>query len=198
VRVASGLLRELNPTRGELAALLGHEMGHHVLHRHSMAKILKQLVLADVLEAVVGGFVSGPTKTATQSSFGRSLGSVLLRSAQWLANQKFSRQDEYQADGVAWELLLASDAYNPHSVISLLSKLEGEEERRHPDEAVATSNAAASSKETGISSSRGIAGAIEGWTSTHPATSDRLEALQKKWNELPGEERQRLQKRHGY
>jgi Peptidase family M48 len=67
VRVTSGLLRELNPTRGELAALLGHEMGH-VLHRHSMAKILKQLVLADVLEAVVGGFFSGATTANTQSS----------------------------------------------------------------------------------------------------------------------------------
>jgi Zn-dependent protease with chaperone function len=195
--VTSGLLRELNPTRGELAALLGHEMGH-VLHRHSMAKIVKQLVLADVLEAVVGGFVSGPTTANTQSSFGRSLGSVLLRSAQWLANQKFSRQDEYQADAVAWELLLASDAYNPHSAISLLSKLEGEEERRHHDEAEAASNAASSAGKTGNSSSSGgIAGAIEGWTATHPATSDRLKALQKKWSELPGEERQRLQKRHG-
>lgn len=47
VCVTSALLRKLALTKGELAALLCHEMGH-VLHRHSQARILQQQMLTTI------------------------------------------------------------------------------------------------------------------------------------------------------
>ena len=48
ILVTTGLLETLKPTEGELAALLGHEMGH-VLCRHSVRRIVQKLVLRAVL-----------------------------------------------------------------------------------------------------------------------------------------------------
>jgi predicted Zn-dependent protease len=199
VRVTSALLQALHPTSGELAALVGHEMGH-VLHRHTQARILQKQLLVNVLQVVVDGstggggdqgYVGGQRggRRKKTESFGAAVGDVLLQSAQWLGDQKFSRRDEYQADAVAWDLLLASDSYNPQAVISLLSKLE-RQEQRHVE-----ASAAAEASNVGTASARGITSAIEEWTRTHPATSDRLKALEKKWKDLPAKDRRRLQER---
>jgi predicted Zn-dependent protease len=199
VRVTSALLHALRPTPGELAALVGHEMGH-VLHRHSQARILQKQLLSNVLQALLDGssvgvgggdqqgYLGGQRggRRKKTESFGGAIGELLLESAQWLGDQKFSRRDEYQADAVAWDLLLASDSYNPQSVISLLSKLDRQEQRFAAD----VNSAAAAAP-----GSRGITSAIEEWTRTHPATSDRLKALEKKWKDLPPKERRRLQER---
>jgi len=52
IRVTSRLLELLQPSDGELAALLGHEMGH-VLHRHSQARILQKDLFSYLLRAVL-------------------------------------------------------------------------------------------------------------------------------------------------
>jgi Zn-dependent protease with chaperone function len=204
IRVTTGLLQLLEPTRGELAALLGHEMGH-VLRRHSQAKILQEQLLTNVLQAIIDGYGGGGDDVVGDGgdhlgdpnrrrhhrhgseSFGQSVATIMLKSARFLGDQRFSRQDEYEADAVAWELLMESSRYNPESVIELLRKLERIEKGRVESTADGDSPGGTGG---------GVASAIEEWTRTHPATSDRLRALERKWNDLPTDERRRLQARH--
>jgi Zn-dependent protease with chaperone function len=52
VRVADALLELLEPTKGELAALLGHEMGH-VVSRHSQVRMIQQELVQYLFKAVL-------------------------------------------------------------------------------------------------------------------------------------------------
>ena len=117
IRVTTGLLQKLDLTSGELAALIGHEMGH-VLHRHSQARILQQQFLSKVLEAAVY-----KDDDPHQESFGEALGKLLLSMANWLGSQSFSRTNEYEADATSWQLLLESKKFHPKALESLLTKL---------------------------------------------------------------------------
>jgi len=178
VRVTQKLLRTLQLTQGELAALLGHEVGH-VVHRHSQARMLQQRLLQRIVQALVYEERDG----RTQETFGQALGQVLTKSASWLGQQKFSRRDEYEADATSWELLLVNDRYNPQSLHSLLSKLQKLETTHHPrshgDDHQGTDS---------------LTQKVMEWSQTHPATKDRLHALRRKWDELPARERRRLSK----
>jgi Zn-dependent protease with chaperone function len=201
IRVTTGLLNSLQPTRGELAALLGHEMGH-VVHRHSQARILQEQLMTTVLQAIFDNYRPdhdrdryGPYNPRRhpkdrEETFGQAVGRLLVRSARWLGDQRFSRRDEYEADAVAWDLL-ASDAspYNPWSVVSLLQKLE-QREQHHSQGTTSGAKVASDGRSGGLTS------AIAEWTRTHPATSDRLRSLERKWKDLPAYERRRFQARH--
>jgi predicted Zn-dependent protease len=200
IRVTTGLLNSLQPTRGELAALLGHEMGH-VVHRHSQARILQEQLLTTVLQAILDNYSPdngsdgyGPYNPRRRQrdrdeTFGQAVGKLLVRSARWLGDQRFSRRDEYEADAVAWDLLASTAShYNPQSVISLLRKLE----QREQHHSLGASFGATGSLDGG---GQGVASAIAEWTRTHPATSDRLRALERKWKDLPAYERRRFQAR---
>lgn len=117
VRVTDGLLQQLHLSDAEIAALVGHEMGH-VLHRHSQKKLMKQKLFSTILQAVVYEDNDG-----YEESFGEAVSEILLKGASWLGEQSFSRRDEYQADEAAWEILVASKKYDPRAVAGMLSKL---------------------------------------------------------------------------
>ena len=174
VRVTSSLLSTLLPTNGELAALLGHEMGH-VTRRHAQKRMLSQRILQYLLEAL---FEQDTDFRRSSSSLGHNLGKLLLGATDWLGQQHFSRRDEYQADAVAWDLLVSRyNRYSPESLISLLSKLQRLEEKyrsKSPD------------------SSSVLLDQVAAWSRTHPATKDRIKSLKLKWQALPREERLRL------
>jgi predicted Zn-dependent protease len=159
IRVTSALLEQLHLTEGELAALIGHEMGH-VLHRHSQARILKQQLLSYVFQALIY-----KDEDPYEENFGEAIGELLLKSADWLGQQSFSRTNEYEADFTSWELLSKSQKYNPKAMQSLLSKLW----EHH-----------------------GKQGGTTSWDSTHPGTLDRMEALEQKWKALAGPEQRKL------
>jgi len=117
IRVTDALLNTLQLSDAELAALIGHEMGH-VLHRHSQARLLQNQLFTYLLNAVIYEDNDG-----YEESFGEALGELMLKSASFLARQSFSRQDEYEADATAWELTVSSRMYSPKGVESLLKKL---------------------------------------------------------------------------
>ena len=125
VRVTDSLLKQLNLSNGEIAALLGHEMGH-VLHRHSQQRVIKQRFISTVWEAFVYEDNDG-----YEESFGEAVAEGLWKSASHLGDLAFSRRDEYQADETAWDLLSATyfdnkyilRRYHPNSVRKLLTKL---------------------------------------------------------------------------
>ena len=84
-------------------------------------------------------------------------GTVALREIRrFQVDTPFSRRDEYQADETSWEVLVASEIFDPRAVEEMLSKLW--------------------SLEGGEGKTR--------WESTHPGTADRIQALQDKWNHL--------------
>lgn len=158
VKVTDSLLYKLDLTEGEIAALLGHEIGH-VLHRHSQKRIIQQHLVSLVTKALVY-----EDNDDVDESFGQAIGELMLSSATYLGGLSFSRKDEYQADAAAWDLLVASGMYQPHSLQTMLAKLWSYE---------------GSSGDTS-------------WESTHPGTKDRIAALQLKWELLPKSEQKRL------
>lgn len=117
VRVTNSLLSQLNLSRGEIAALLGHEMGH-VVHRHSQARVLQEKLIGYLLRAA-----TYEDNDNHQETFGEAIGELLLKSAAFVGRQKFSRKDEYEADATSWELMIASKRYSPKTMQSLLQKL---------------------------------------------------------------------------
>ena len=117
VRISDTLLRQLKLSDAELAALIGHEMGH-ILHRHSQARLLQDQLIGYLFRAVF--YEDGDD---FRESFGEAVGELLLKSATFLGKQSFSRKNEYEADAKAWELLLLSKRYSPIAVESLLQKL---------------------------------------------------------------------------
>jgi Zn-dependent protease with chaperone function len=167
IRLTTALVEELSPTRGEVAALLGHEMGH-VLHRHATKRLLARQVGTTVQQAF---FYEDDDDY--EESFGEAIGELLLPLVTWLGQQRFSRRDEYQADAASWELLAASYDYQPLSLVRLLENLE------HWEGVV-----------QGRAQQQGLdGGLLESWGRTHPATPDRIASLQDRWQSLPDSHR---------
>ena len=159
VRITDALLHQLDLSEGELAALIGHEMGH-VVHRHCQVRMLKEQLFGYLMKAILY-----EDNDDDSESLGEAIGELLLKSVTFAGTQKFSRNDEYEADATSWDLLMKSRRYSPKAVQSLLQKLW---------------NVNGGSGETS-------------WESTHPGTKDRINALQLKWDELPTSQRKRLE-----
>lgn len=168
VRVTDSLLTNLALADDELAALIGHEMGH-VLHRHAQKRAVKNRLISTIWDAFFYEDNDGHDE-----SFGEAVAEGLWKSASYLGELAFSRLDEYQADNAAWDLLAgtysfgnyhgARRQYHPGAVRRLLRKLW---------------------------EYQGGSGSTS-WESTHPGTRDRMDALKKKWNSLTLVEKRRF------
>jgi predicted Zn-dependent protease len=110
IYVTRGILALMN-SEAELAAVLGHEMGH-VAARHSMQQLSTQM-LAQV-GLVLGSILSKDIrKFAGLASIGMQL--LFL---------KFSRSDEYQADALGIRYARQA-AYSPGEMLRFFTALEG-------------------------------------------------------------------------
>ena len=100
-----GLLK----TEDEVAAVLGHEVGH-VLARHSAEQLAKQQLTQQLIGAVVVG--SGSYDAAQLAQLAGSM-----------INMKHGRNDELEADALG--LRLAREAgYDPRAMINVMQVLE--------------------------------------------------------------------------
>jgi predicted Zn-dependent protease len=110
--ITEGLLRQLK-TEGELAAVLGHEIGH-VIARHSSERLAKQQLTQGLVGAVVIG--SGDY---TAGQLGQMVGSMI--------NMRYGREDELESDALG--LRIAAEAgYDPRAmarVMEVLAKASG-------------------------------------------------------------------------
>ena len=131
----------------------------HVLHRHSQAQLLKKNLLNIVIKALF--YEDGDDH---QESFGEAVGELMLTGAKFLGEMRFSRQDEYEADDAAFDILADSSVYDPRSVKSLLEKLWS------------------LSGDSGQTS----------WDKTHPATGERIKALSTRWNDMSWYEKRKF------
>ncbi len=108
VFITEGLYRRLE-TEGQLAGVLGHEIGH-VLSRHSNKQMARQGLFQGIAGAI--GVLGGDMSSA---QMGQMVGAVL--------STKYGREAELESD--RWGVRLAADAgYDPRAMIGLMKILE--------------------------------------------------------------------------
>ena len=110
--ITEGLLRLLK-TEGELAGVLGHEIGH-VIGRHSSERLAKQQLTQGLIGALVIG--SGDFTTA---QIGQMVGGMI--------NMSYGREDELESDGFGVRIM-AEAGYDPRAlmrVMEVLAKASG-------------------------------------------------------------------------
>jgi beta-barrel assembly-enhancing protease len=106
--ITEGLYRLLE-TPGELASVLGHEVGH-VIARHSAEHIAKDQLLAGL---------AGAALIATDASM---QGAQLAQLARSLIQMRFGRKDELEADRLGLRLMVET-GYDPRAMIRLMQVL---------------------------------------------------------------------------
>ncbi len=123
VFITEALLNKLK-TRGQLAGVLGHEIGH-VLARHSAEHIAKaQLTQGLTGAAVIASY--DPDDASSRNS--AMIASVIGQ----LVNMKFGRDDEIESDKLG--VKLSSEAgYDPRAMIEVMSILKAASQSRTPE-----------------------------------------------------------------
>ena len=118
VFITAALFSKLN-TEGQLAGVLGHEIGH-VLARHSAQRIAKSQLTEGLTGAVF----------AASGSAGTSQMAVMVGQ---IVNMKYGREDELQSDEIG--ILLMSEAgYDPRSMKGVMEILaESSKGNRQPE-----------------------------------------------------------------
>lgn len=105
--ITEALYRRLE-TEGQLAGVLGHEIGH-VIERHSAQRVAKQQLTEGILGAVVAG--SGSYDTARM---GQVVGQFI--------NMQYGRDDELESD--IWGInMMCNSGYDPHSLKGVMKIL---------------------------------------------------------------------------
>jgi beta-barrel assembly-enhancing protease len=110
--ITEGLLGRLR-TEGELAGVLGHEIGH-VIARHSSERLAKQQLTQGLVSAVVVG--SGDY---TSAQIAQVAGSMI--------NMKYGREDELESDALGVRIAFEA-GYDPRAmagVMEILAKASG-------------------------------------------------------------------------
>lgn len=108
--ITEGLYKHLE-TPGQLAGVLGHEMGH-VIERHGAQQLAKDNLLQGILSAVVLG--SGDYN---QGQLAQMVGQ--------LVTMKYGRDDELESDRWGVDLCLLA-GYDPRNMIAVMDILERE------------------------------------------------------------------------
>lgn len=118
IYITRGLMSYLN-TEGELAAVLGHEVGHvtarHAVRQHSASQLTG---LGAAIGSIIGeSFIPGISSIGGQELVG-VLGTAMLRG--------YGREHELEADRLGAEYL-ARSGYNPDAMLDVIGVLKNQE-----------------------------------------------------------------------
>jgi predicted Zn-dependent protease len=133
VFITMGLLSKLE-TEGQLAGVLGHEIGH-VIGRHGAEHMAK----GELMQGLVGAIGA--------ASDGKAM--AIAQMAAQMANLKYGRQDEHEADIFGLEYIVQA-GYDPRGILGVMKVLEeASKGNRQPE-----------------------------WMSSHPLPANRIEELE--------------------
>lgn len=114
IYVNRGLI-ELSQGEDELAAVLAHEIGH-VAARHGTRQLSKQMLLQGILIGSVAATSAKSKKWGDVAAMAGTIGT-------FLASMKYSRNDEYQADALALDIL-ASAGYRREALVRFFDRMD--------------------------------------------------------------------------
>lgn len=122
VFITRALFRELE-TEGQLAGVLGHEVGH-VIERHGNERMAQQQFFQGL--AAAGGVAGGDQQSAQ-----------LAQAAAQLVSMKYGREDELESD--EWGIRLTTLAgYDPRAMIGVMEVLDRASAGQSPPEFFST------------------------------------------------------------
>jgi beta-barrel assembly-enhancing protease len=122
VFITRALYKDLE-TEGQLAGVLGHEIGH-VIERHSNKQMAKSQLIQGLASA--GGMVGGDQQSMQ-----------MAQQAAQMISMKYGREDELQAD--QWGVRLsAMGGYDPRAMIGVMEVLDRASAGRSPPEFLST------------------------------------------------------------
>ncbi len=117
--ITEALFRRLN-TEGELAGVIGHEIGH-VIERHGNERMAKQKMFGTI--AMGGGAVTGDPRQ--------------VQAALNMIQMKYGREDELESD--KWGVILTEKAgYDPRSMVGVMKVLDEASPGGGPPEMMST------------------------------------------------------------
>lgn len=114
VFITTGLMRRLR-TEGELAGVLGHEIGH-VVARHGAEHIAKQQLTQGLTGAAVLASYDPNNPNSYQSA-------AVLQMIGQLVNLKYGRDDELESDRLGVRLI-SEAGYDPRALIGVMEVLQ--------------------------------------------------------------------------
>lgn len=122
VFMTDALLEKLT-TDGEIAGVLGHEMGH-VVARHGAEHLAQERLTQGLAGAAVvaGSDPNDPQRTARNAAIAQAVGQ--------LVNLRFSRNDELEADQLGVRFM-AQAGYDPRSMLKVMHVLQEVEAQGH-------------------------------------------------------------------
>ena len=119
IYVNRGLI-DLAQSEDEVAAVVAHEIAH-VIARHATRQISKQLLLQGILLGAVTAANAKSKKWADIAAVAGGIGTML-------AALKYSRNDEYQADALALQMLQGA-GYSPAGLVRFFDRMDNSARR---------------------------------------------------------------------
>jgi predicted Zn-dependent protease len=118
IGVYTGLIQKLNITDDELAAVVGHEIGH-ALREHVREAVSRQMVTGTLLSIGATGLAIATGTGSSGAQLGQQLGGMVTQVMFTLPN---SRENEQEADLIGLELA-ARGGFDPRAATTLWQKM---------------------------------------------------------------------------
>ena len=126
IMVYSGLIRKLNTTDDELAAVIGHEISH-ALREHGR----ERMSTAAVQQLGLIGFAAYISNTNSRNRANATMQAVSLGTTLFFALPN-SRTQEREADAIGLELA-ARSGFNPFASVTLWEKMKRQDTKKPPE-----------------------------------------------------------------
>jgi predicted Zn-dependent protease len=124
--VYSGLIRKLNATDDELAAVIGHEISH-ALREHGRERMSN----AAIQQLGLIGFAAYISNTSSRNRANATMQAASLGTTLFFALPN-SRTQEREADAIGLELA-ARSGFNPFAAVTLWEKMKRQDTKKPPE-----------------------------------------------------------------